>query len=329
MVDAAGYPVESIAMRILSALLAASLALAFSAGCEKNGKEPQVAPSSDESGYAEKYPEQLERTRTKASEKGNQTTDDVGKFESYPDELQEPEWKHVDKTVEKADQAGRSQAYVQVMEDNEKIRDFMEREKDEISKRAAGATGYAAKQNGCSNPNAVSGACTAAFEKSIDETLKKRLQAANDAHRYIDDHEEQIKKKNVPKLRDQVDTISHSSYQTNIGLPKEEQKLASYINEASAVKSTLNRTIDEADKVEQDPDASDTEKEQAKKRRQAAEEALGRIDADVEAAKEDLKRLQEQTKELKQRYQQSLKDLRQKLKDNEKNAPPPADEPPK
>src|SRR5688500_16024650 len=93
----------------------------FCASCSSQQKGPQVASSSGQAGYAERYPDELAAARGKFSERESKARDSMSKCSGYPDELDKPNWDDVGKVVELADDAGKSQAYVDRVHETETV----------------------------------------------------------------------------------------------------------------------------------------------------------------------------------------------------------------
>ncbi len=303
-------------VRILTLGLLAFVAL----GCEKGGRESTVPSSSGQAGYAERYPTAVEGTSQRLGKQEADTKEASGKFAGYPDALKSPpSWAAVNEVYERADASGRSQDYARQAEQARFVTEFMDEEKDGLHRRVAGSVDYAAKQKSCDA--SLGGAAAGAVDQAVEKQLEERLRAHNEAHRYIDDHEDELGKANADTLRDQADQISKASFLANVGVVLSRQELEAQINESSDVKSTLDRTIEESTKIQQDPKASPGAKKAAKARIDAAQKAQVEIDDNVKQAQAALEKIDERIKQLQDEYQKAFEELKKKVDEKAKAQP--------
>jgi hypothetical protein len=138
-------------MALRLSICAACLAVSIGAfACNSsNQNEPAFAPSSDQPGYAARYPDELTSTRGRFSEHEAKARESMGKFAGYPDELQNPSWPDVVAVYQAADSAGHTAEYVHRAKEVQHVAQFFNDEKAEINKKVGGAAQYAAKQKGC------------------------------------------------------------------------------------------------------------------------------------------------------------------------------------
>ncbi len=301
-------------------LLAAALA-AFPLACSQPKVEPVVASSSGEVGYASRYPDEMAATRGRFLAEESEARQKFAAFSSYPDELDKPDWGKVSEVYAAADSAGKSASYVKQVRENEIVSGFFKDEKDEISKKVAGAASYAAKQKGCQSTEGVYGSASHALDKSVEKQLEERLRDHNEAHRIIEDNIEALGKPNQEKLEKQADDLTYASYIANVGTVQAKVDLQRLYDEGQDVKSTLERTIEESKAVEADASRSDADKKAATKRREAAEAAKGRIDSELSQAEHVLKEMEDRIKALKDEYDKAYEELKNKVSEKASAAP--------
>lgn len=298
--------------RRLSVLLLAA-ALGTALACSSNQKGPDhVAPSSGQAGYAERYPDALAATRGKLSERESAARQMMGSFSGYPDALDKPAWAEVETVYALADDAGKSSAYVERARETETVMDFFTDEKEEISKKVAGAAAYAAKQKGCQDVEAY-GPASNALEKSVEKQLEKRLREHNEAHRYIEAHEETLGKQNREKLEEQADDLSYTSYLVHVAVIDDKQKLERMISEGAEIKKTLDRVIEENKAIAADAAKPESVKKSAQAEVDRAESAKAKVDSEVEQAEQAMKEIDQRIKTLKEEYDKALGDLKTKV----------------
>jgi hypothetical protein len=306
---------------IRTALFCAGLALSVAvSGCSNQKPAPLYASSSAEAGYAERYPDELASARGRFVEHESKSRRMLQSFSTYPDEVKDPSWPVVLDMVKTADTAGRSAAYVERLAEVEGVTRFFDDEKEEISKNVAGAASYAAKQKGCKDVDAY-GSASHALEKSVEKQLEKRLRERNDAQRVIDDNQEALKKENIEKLRKQADDIAYVSYMTHVGVAQSKERMEALVAEASDVQKTLDRTIEQSNKVAADAGRSAGDKAAAQKRAETAAASKQRIESELQQADHTLKELEQRTKQIQDEYDQALKGLEQKIEEKAKAQP--------
>jgi hypothetical protein len=274
--------------------------------------EPEIASSTDQFGYAARFPNAMAAARGQLTAYEADTQQVTARFSNYVAELKDPDWSRVLGVVERADQAGRSGAYVERMREVRAVAVFFEEEKEPITKKVGGAAQYAAAQKGCKDTNAY-GATKHALEKSVDRQLQERLRAYNEAHLYLEGNEEAIGKKNVEKLQDQADEISLASYIVHIAAVEVKVQLRRFVEEASAVQSTLDSKIEEAQATLADQNATDADRKTAEASLQAAQQARQKLDAEVKQAQFVLEGIEERITKMREQYEQALNGLKQQI----------------
>lgn len=289
-------------------------------GCQKNDNTPIAAPSSDQPGYAARYPDELAKARTRFAEDESRARSTMGKFAQFPAELDKPSWPDVLKVYEAADAAGKSQEYVERLHETDTVATFFSDEKAEINKKVGGAAQYTAKQKGCTVE--LFGATSVALEKSVEKQLEKRLRERNQAHRTIDEHEDALGKPNREKLEKQADELSLASYLVHVAGPLTKRKLTELIAESSDVKSTLERTISESKEAAADAKRSEGDKKKAQARLEAAEKAKGRIEAETTEAQKLLEEIDKKNQLLIDEYDKAFDALKKQIDEKAKAAPP-------
>jgi chromosome segregation ATPase len=296
-------------------------ALAFVAlvGCQNQQQTELVSPSSDQPGYASRYPDEMSATRGRFSELESRARRSMGTFAGFPDELNKPNWDDVLAVYNAADAAGHSAEFVERAKETETVQTFFTEEKQEISMKVGGAANYTAKQKGCNAE--LSGATSAALDKAVEKQLEKRLRERNEAHRYIDDHEESIGKPNREKLEKQADEISLASYVVKVAAEETKRELEAQIAEANDVKSTLDRTIEESKTTAADSNRSDSEKKKAQARQEAAQKAKDRVDNEVTESQKMLEELDKRIQTLREEYDKAFDELKKKVEEKKSAEP--------
>ena len=297
-------------MRINEQIFFGLLAAAFAAGCTQK-PEPVFASSANEESYAERYPATLLAVRTEYANDEGKARELFGGFQNYPAALSSPDGQQVLAVVQRADAAGKSAAYTHRAQENQAVEQFFTDEKDPLHQKVGGAAQYAAKQKECTVD--VASPAIGALDKGVDKALEDRLRERDEAHRYIEDHQDALGKPNLEKLEKQADEISLASYLVHVRVKELKAELTRMIDEASDVKKTLGRDDTEARAVVADPAASKSAKATAQTRATAAEGASAGIDSEVENAKRAVADMDARTTQLEKDYNAALDALEKAL----------------
>jgi hypothetical protein len=307
-------------MRTARFLIISSILLA-TAACSSE-PAPRYPSSANEAGYAEGYPTQLSATRTSFAEDEALARQNMTQLQAEPDQLNNTNFALVRQIVEKSDAAGRSGSFARQMEEVEHVNRFFKEEKEAINQKVGGSVQYAAKQKEC--PADLYGAATGALDKAVEKQLEERLRAHNDAHRLIDDHEEELGKANKERLQKFADQVAVTSYITNVRLPRASQDLKHQVDEAATVQSTLDRTQNESKAIMDDPNATKSAKAAAQIRAQKAAAARVGLDAEIQLSRDAVKDMEQRVTTVQGEYKQAVEALDDKLEQKEKAAPAPA-----
>lgn len=288
-----------------------------SVACSGQQQAPLTVSSAGEPTYAVGYPDGLtaQRERFVEYETSIRTgTEDLAKL---PGELEGADPAVVLEIVTAADAAGRSSAYAERFAESEQIDRFFHEEKDELGRQVGGSVRYAAKQKGAAQEvvDATGGAAVYGMEKAIAKRLEERTRASNEAHRLLEEHEEELGKANVDTLKEQIDAISRTSYLVHVGLVQLRRDLEARLAEGSEIRSTLDRTIEEQRARAEDASRSDKQRALAQKRLAAAQTARERLDAELEEAERGLGDMEQREKKLQDDYSKSIEELKKTLRE--------------
>lgn len=285
------------------------------------GQSPKlVAPSGDQAGYAERYPNRLQGVRSAFARDETSAAQDVNAFAGYPDALREPAFGRVAAVYELADADGRSSAYAETSMEGESVARFFEEEKDPLRQKVGGAVSYTAKQKNCSED--LGGAAVGAMERGVSKQLEERLRSRGSAHRSIEDYQDELGKGNVETLNKQADAIARASHSVHVRLELHRRELTELLDDASAVRSTLDRSVRENDAVLADPNQSKARQAIASRRRAAAEAAQVSLEAEAEPARRALAemeaRIEASEKQYRAAYDALLDETRARASKQEK-----------
>jgi hypothetical protein len=292
------------------------IALALAACNQKQA--PVASPSGEQAGYAERYPERLGGARAHFADDESKARTALGEFKGFPDALHNTDYERVRDVVKQADAAGRSSAYTEAALESELVTRFFDEEKDGLRQKVGGAVTYAAKEKQCSEE--LGGVAVGAMERGVDKQQEERLRAHSEAHRTIEDHQEELGKPNVDALEKQADKIARTSNTTYVRLELYRREIEALLADASSVRSTLERTIKENDATLADAGASKTKKALAQKHKASAQAARDKLDSEVEQGKRAVEEMQQRETALQKDYTAALDALVQDLDQRAKNA---------
>ena len=297
-------------MRIQELTPIALLALSLTMGCSSR-PEPAFASSANETSYAERYPANLLALRTEFATDEAKAREIFGGFQNYPGALTNPDGEQVLAVVSRADAAGKSAAYAEQAQENQSVSRFFTDEKDPLHQKVGGAAQYAAKQKECTAD--VASPAIGALDHGVDKALEDRLRGHDEAHRYIEDHQDALGKPNLEKLQKQADDISLASYLVHVRTKQLKAELTRMVDEASDVKKTLGRSDTEARAVVADASASKNAKATAQARATAAESATASLDSEVDQAKRAVADMDARSTQLEKDYSAALDALEKAL----------------
>ncbi len=297
-------------MRIEELTPIALLLAALSVGCTTR-PAPAFASAANETSYAERYPATLLAMRTEFATDEAKAREIFGGFQNYPGALTAPDGQQVLGVVTRADAAGKSGAYAEQAEENQSVSRFFSDEKDPLNQKVGGAAQYAAKQKDCTVD--VASPAIGALDHGVDKALEDRLRGHDEAHRYIEDHQDALGKPNLEKLQKQADDISLASYLVHVRVKELKLELSRMVDEASDVKKTLGRSDTEARAVVADPAASKAAKATAQTRATAAEGATASVDSEVDQAKRAVADMDARSTQLEKDYGAALDALEKAL----------------
>jgi hypothetical protein len=277
--------------------------LALASGCNQQ-QAAVAAPSGEQAGYAERYPAKLEALRARITDGENEVKTALPEFKTLPDALKNPDYSVVKTVVERADQEGRSASYADGALEAESVKRFLEEEKEPLRQKVAGGVNYAAKQKNCAED--LGGAAIVSMERGIDKQLEERMRAHSEAHRFIEDHQDEIGKPNVELVEKHAERITRTSHLAFVRLELYRRELETVLADSSAAESTLDRVVQESNAVLADASSSRTKKQVAEKRKAAAEQARSRIEADVTEARKTLEGMEQRIATVRKDYETAL-----------------------
>ena len=301
-------------MRTHSFVWSLALATALAggaAGCAAK-IEPEIASPAGEPMYATDYPAELQHTMDAINAAETKTKELGGKLSAFPDTLKSPPWAKVVEVVDLADAEGRAYAYVEARREHDGAAAFFDAEKDEITKKVAGACQSAAKQKGCDAD--VSGAASYALKDVVEKRLDKRLHERSEAHVYIDRNAATLGKDNVPKLGDAADDIANASYQAHVVVVEQKVRLRRMIDEGESIKKTLEAATRAEQVYQAESGRTPAEKKASQEREEAARKALASVDSAVTQAKSVSERADERVLAITKAYDDAIAKLRADLK---------------
>lgn len=299
-----------------STALIASLSLCFSlsflVGCNQPAREPQVASSASEPGYAAGYAAHLDSLL-----KDFDAHEDAGKkiwvgFGAYADQDKSISKSVALDVVSHADEAGRSSSYVQRAHEINGVMQFFEREGEKIDKKVGGSVQYAAKAKGCNAE--VYGAATHALKEALEQQEQESIRASNEAHAVIERYRVSLGKQNATVLEKQADDISLASYVVHIDLVEKKEEIRFMIGEADRVKQTADEFVKKEKAFQAEAGRTEPEKKASEDRITAMNKGRAAIDETVQRAKNALPELDKRVKAAKKDYSDALQALKSKLK---------------
>lgn len=274
--------------------------------CGKEDAKSPYAVSINQPSSALQFPAMIEGVNKQIRDREAKAKENIAKIPSAADKLADTDWDLVAKIADAADASGMDGGYAAELHKLEGVRDFMDDEREEIVKKIGGAVQYAAKQKNCDVD--AWGAISASLKDVVDDRMKERMRANNEALLLIERHEDTLGKKNVPALEDMADLIAFTSYTTHVELPEAKERLEELKKSSAQAKSALERLIKE-ETEHLTPDKKPEIAKASKVRIKGAEEKIAAIDAATADTDQNLADVEQRAKDLQKSYDDAKKQL--------------------
>jgi hypothetical protein len=215
--------------------------------------------------------------------------------------------------AKRADEAGRSWAFVERMRQVQLTQSFLAQEKDEITRKIAGAVQYAAKQKNCDAD--VAGAVPHAFKEAVDKRLEEHLREANEAFLVIERHRDELSKEDAAALEKQADAIAYASYLAHVELVEHKLKLQRMVSEADRIKKTADEYVEAENARSSRSSATAADKKEAAARIERMKTSRAKVDSALEQTKSVLQNVDERVKKAQDGWAQALAGLNKTLEE--------------
>jgi len=288
------------------------------AGCAGNqSTAPETTSSAASVPYAIEWADHLKTLNARYQDGSKQAREDSKAFSEYPDALNDPEWLTVHGAVKLADEAGRSQAVVEHLRSARNIEGFVEEHQKAIAWRIGGHVNASLKRQS-SECNYETGRATMnVLEDAVDRQLEKAYREVNDAHRFLDEHAKILNKSNTKVLREQVDTITATSFFVNVDVIDTTNEIDRLLGELDDVRETLEKAIEVEHAAANDESASKGQQKAARDRLGELEAAKQPIDGAVEQAEALRENLEEDIQDLQDTYRRAFRKLTDDIEDRQ------------
>jgi hypothetical protein len=305
-------------MRTAHASFALPLTLLLAA-CSSSGKAPVLPSSSGQTAYAIHYNEELtSATKAVADAQAREKTLSSG-FAAHVDELRKPDWQKVEAVIDDSDEAGRSADFAEAQGDATAVRSFWDSEKNEITGRVNYNAQHTMKQAGCSADAA--GPIAFALNDAITKQLQKKLRSKNEAFVVIERYKTSLGPQNVASLEKLGDEISEASYDVNVLMVLQHNRVKRLAADKDDVKKTLDRFIQEETAFQNEAGRTEPEKKASQDRVTAAQKSKAEIDGVGQQAENVSKEMDKAIDATKKDYEDALKGMKTKVAEKKKNEP--------
>jgi hypothetical protein len=274
--------------------------------------------SSGQPAYAVKYADELTAaTKAIGDAQSEAKTLEQG-FGARLDELKKVDWDNVSTVVEDSNQAGRSADYADAHQEVDAVRGFWADEKDTFAQKVGGNAQYTAKQAGCTAE--VSGAVAFSLNDTMDKELQKRLRSKNDAFTIIERQRSVLGTQNAAALEKLGDDVAQASYDVHVVMILAREKMRRLAADRDAVKTTLDRFVQEEKMYQGQPGRTADEKKASEDRINTALTSKSRIDAAATQADAMMKDIDARIEAATKDYDDALKALEAKIAEKKKAA---------
>ncbi|MBX3187819.1 MAG: hypothetical protein KF819_12420 [Labilithrix sp.] len=279
---------------------------------------PTPVSSASQPGYAMKYADAVAGTTKTIGERQTDAKQITSGFGARVDELKKPDWARVETVVERADESGRSAGYGEARAEWGAVHRFWTEERETIGGKVAGGVDYTAKEKGCNAE--LGGAAAYALKDAVDKQQEKRLRAKNEAFVVIERYATVLGKENTKVLEKLADDVARASWIVNVDLPEERERLKARVAEKSSVGKTLDGIVEDEKAFQAEPGRTDADKKASEERIAAATKQRAEVDKAAAQADEALQRLDAQIEDAKKDYAAALEALKAKIAEKKKTA---------
>jgi hypothetical protein len=289
------------------------------AACSSSGKGPVLASSSGQTSYAVHYVDELNAsTKAVADAQSREKTLSSG-FAAKVDELKKPDWDKVQTIIDESDKAGRSAAFADERGEQGAVKGFWDAEKDTITGKVVGNAQHTTKEAGCTAE--VAGPIAFSLNDAVVKQLQKRLRGKNEAFVTLERYKASLGPQNTATLEKLADDIAEASYDVNVLMVLQRERLERVAADDAAVKKTLDRLIEEEAAYQAEPGRTEAEKKASADRVAAANKTKAGIDDAAAQARSTSKQIEAATAASKKDYEDALKALKATVASKQKAEP--------
>jgi hypothetical protein len=292
---------------------------ALASGCSSSQKAPVLPSSSGQSAYAIHYNDELQAATKAISEAQARNKQLSSGFAAHVEELKKPDWSKVEVIIDDSDQAGKSADFAEAETDATAVRSFWDAEKNELTARVNGNAQHALKQAGCTAD--TGGAIGFALGDAINKQLQKKLRSKNEAFVVIERYKTSLGPQNTSSLEKLADEVSEASYDVNMLMVVQHNRVKRLADDKDDVKKTLDRFIKEETEFQGEPGRNELEKRASQERVTAAQKSKSEIDAVGKQADQIAKDSDKTIDASKKEYEDALKAIKTKVEEKKKSEP--------
>jgi hypothetical protein len=215
------------------------------------------------------------------------------------------------RVVEQSDASGRGQLFSRSRADERALREIWEEERGALGARVGGAAQKEIVDAGCKEVD-VSPAVQRALRDGFDRQLERRMRAANEGQRTLEQNKARISPANLAALTRISDEIALASQLVHVALIEDMRELDRLIAERRDVDSTLARTLDDERAIQSDPKKPSEQK--------ASQERVIQIEKQRASLGPEVKKLESERQQLDERqrlaaseYENTVKAVKESL----------------
>jgi hypothetical protein len=293
----------------------------LSLACQPPAKGPDLLPSSGQSAYALKYVDGLHASAKAIADAQQQERKLTTAFGSRVDELRKADWDLVRAVIDDSDAAGKSANFFDAHDQVDNVRAFWKDEKSAVDARVIGSAQNALKQAPCTSTCAdldVGGPAASALNEAIDKQLQKRLRASNDAFVLFARAHTALGAQNTAELERLADEVAQASYLVHVDLVVRRNRLERLLDDKNAVRTTLDRFVQEEKSYQAQPGRTDAERKASEQRVAEATKSSAELDGAAAQAQGSLKAAEQVLAAAVKDYDDALRSLRDKVDQKKK-----------
>jgi hypothetical protein len=291
-------------------------------GCAGSRLPPTTVSSAEGAGYALSYVDQLKRAKDTFESDDVRARELGASLRAHSAGLKLDNDRAVAlRVVEQSDASGRGQHFARARADERALRAVWDDERGALGARVGSAAQKEVIDGDCKDVD-VQPAVQRALRDGFDRQLERRMRAANEGQRTLEQNKARLSPANYAALGKLSDEIAQASHLVHVALIEDIRDLDRLIEERRDVEATLTRTLDDERVIQSDP-KKPSEQKASQERVVQIEKQRASLGPEVQKLESERRQLDERQRLAANEYENTLEAVKDGLQ--EPVPPAPAD----